>query len=177
MGVDLRHRVPRFFESLKPGPPPPEDVDWALSLLNEREQTLFHRMSNPDQRHAIRVARRVETSYPPVAGETGVPVATALVAALLHDVGKIEAGLGTYGRVVAAGCEVVARDMAEIWQQRAGMTRRIGLYLRYTEIGVDLLRLAGSEEVVVAWSREHHLDEEQWSVPIAFGRVLAAADE
>lgn len=174
MGLDLRHRVPRFFVSLVPIAPAAEELRWALGWLSEREQALFARMSNQDQRHAIRVARRVEASY-----DLDEPTSdVALVAALLHDIGKVSAGLGTYGRVVAALCEAVGgADMAEIWQQRPGITRRIGMYLRYPELGVDLLRLAESDPVVIAWSREHHLDEAEWTVPAAFGRVLAAADE
>lgn len=173
MGLDLRHRIPRFFVSLVPMAAASDDVAWAQSWLNERERALFDRMSNQDQRHAIRVARRVEAAYSLSSPELRV----ALAAALLHDVGKVECGLGTYGRVIAALCELVAADMAEIWQQKSGMTRRIGMYLRYPEIGVDLLRLAESDPLVIAWSREHHLDKDEWSVPVEFGRVLAAADE
>ena len=174
MGLDLRHRIPRFFVSLVPVAPASEDLEWALARMNERERALFTRMSNQDQRHAIRVARRTEATYD--LDEPSLDV--ALTAALLHDIGKVSAGLGTYGRVVAALCEAVGgADMAEIWQQRPGITRRIGMYLRYPEIGVDLLRLAESDPVVIAWSREHHLGEAEWTVPVALGRVLAAADE
>ena len=52
-------------------------------------------MSGPDRRHAAAVARRVERAL----GPRGHP--PVLAAALLHDVGKVESGLGTYGRVVA----------------------------------------------------------------------------
>lgn len=174
MSLDLRNRVPRFFESLRPGAPASTDLDWANSWLNDRERSLFSRMSNPDQRHAIRVTRRVDDAY----CLDDPPKSVALAASLLHDIGKVECGLGTYGRVIAALCEAVGgRDMAELWQQKSGFTRRVGLYLRYTEIGVDLLSLAGSDDLVTAWSREHHLDESEWTVPIEFGRVLAAADE
>ena len=174
MSLDLRNRIPRFFESLRPGAASADDIAWAQSFLNDRERALFDRMSNPDQRHAIRVTRRVEAAYE----LTEPPTAVALAASLLHDIGKVECGLGTYGRVIAALCEAIGgRDMAELWQQKSGFTRKVGMYLRYTEIGVDLLTLAESDELVIAWSREHHLDEPEWTVPTEFGRILAAADE
>lgn len=49
-------------------------------------------MANQDRRHSIAVARRFAAD-----GRTRAQIAGAL----LHDVGKIECGLGTFGRVVA----------------------------------------------------------------------------
>ncbi len=177
MKLDLSHRVPRFFGSLRPGPPKRADVDWALAALSEREQRLFRMMSNADQRHAVRVARRVEEAYDGLDGPE-VPRSVALAAALLHDVGKTEAHLGSYGRAIATVSGVVGGlEMAELWQTKTGFTRKVGLYLRYGIIGAEQLELAGSDERVVAWSIEHHLNEDAWTVPVQFGRILAAADE
>ncbi|MFN8051086.1 MAG: HD domain-containing protein [Acidimicrobiales bacterium] len=177
MSLDLRHRIPRFFGSLRPGPPRRDDLDWAKGCLSEREQRLLVQMSNPDLRHAVRVARRVDEAYDTV-DDPEVSREVALAAALLHDVGKSEARLGTYGRVIATVSGVVGGlDMAEIWQERTGFTRKVGLYLRYGIIGAEMLELAGSDPVVIAWSIEHHLPEDAWSVPVGFGRLLVAADE
>lgn len=177
MGLDLRHRVPRFFGSLRPGPPARADLDWALAQLSEREQRLFRLMSNPDQRHALRVARRVDAAYDEL-DDPEVPRDVALAAALLHDVGKSEAGLGTYGRVIATLSGAMGGlEMAELWQTKSGFTRKVGLYLRYGIIGAETLELAGSDPRVIAWSIEHHLPPDAWTVPEEFGRVLTAADE
>src|SRR5262245_52686461 len=89
------HLVHRFFGSLRPGGPPAGEREWAESQLTDAEVTLWRRMPGPDRRHAAATARRVEAEL----GERATqPV---LAAALLHDVGKIESGLGTYGRVIA----------------------------------------------------------------------------
>lgn len=177
MKLDLIHRSRRFFGSMRPGPPSIADVEWALSCLSEREQRLFKQMSNPDQRHAVRVGRRVEEAYGSL-DQAVVPVEVALTAALLHDVGKTEAKLGTYGRTIATLSGVVGGlDLAEIWQDKTGFTRKVGLYLRYGIIGAEMLQLAGSDERVIAWSLEHHLPEDAWTVPLEFGRLMAEADE
>jgi hypothetical protein len=129
-------------------------------------------MTPTDQAHSVRVARRVEGS---VGNEDGADV--AVVAALLHDVGKGEARLGLYGRVVATLCDPFSDDeLAQAWAQRSGITRRIGLYLQYPQLGAESLRLAGSSPLVAAWSAEHHEPEESWTVPVEFGRLLQAAD-
>src|SRR5690606_3520378 len=101
-----------------------------------------------------------------------------MAAALLHDVGKTVPGLGTYGRVMATLSGAAGgADMAPLWAERRGMTRRIGLYLQYPRLGADLLGMAGSDPRVCAWAAEHHEPEERWTVPAEAGRLLVAADD
>ena len=108
-------------------------------------------MSGPDRRHAVGVARRVERA---LGREATRPV---LAAALLHDVGKVESGCGTYGRVIATlAARWPAARWPHAWRRQRGFTRRVGLYLRHPELGGDLLELAGSDPLTVAWAREHH---------------------
>ena len=55
--------------------------------------------------------------------------------------------------------------------------RAVGRYVRYPALGAALLEAAGSDARVVAWAREHHEPETVWTVPVAEGRVLRAADD
>lgn len=148
------HLAKRFFGSLRRGAPAEED--WALALLIEGERELWGRMSDPDRRHAVGVAQQL--------GERPRPV---LAAALLHDVGKVESGLGTFARVGATLLGAVRRDWGG----------RVGAYLRHDAIGAELLAAAGSDPLTVAWTREHHLPENRWTVPLDVGRALKAADD
>jgi hypothetical protein len=101
-----------------------------------------------------------------------------LAAALLHDVGKVESGLRTYGRVVATlSARFAGPEMANAWRKHRGFTRRVGLYLHHAEVGGDLLELTGSDPLTVAWARQHHLPESAWTVPAELGAVLKAADD
>ncbi|MEX2292271.1 MAG: hypothetical protein WD691_00670 [Acidimicrobiales bacterium] len=100
-----------------------------------------------------------------------------LAAALLHDVGKLEAGLRTYGRVVATVCgKVAGPETAHTWRKQRGFTRRVGLYLLHPDIGADMLALAGSDPLTVAWTREHHLRSDAWTLPADLAEALKAAD-
>ncbi len=166
------HLLQRFLGSLRPGGPPAADQAWVEAGLLPSEQALWRRMSGPDRRHAVAVAREVERA---LGHEATRPV---LAAALLHDVGKIESGLRTYGRVVATlSASVAGHEMAEAWRRRRGFVRRVGLYLHHPELGGDLLALAGSDPFTVAWTREHHLPEDRWTVSRELGRALKAADD
>jgi len=166
------HLTKRFFGSLWPKGPSRENEAWVRSVLSDDEVKLWRRMSRADRRHAVGVARRVELQ---LGNEATKPV---LAAALLHDVGKVAAGLGTYGRVVATVAGAAAgRSMAEAWTQGKGFTRKVGLYLRHGELGADMLALAGSDPLTVSWAREHHLPEEEWTLSASVAAALKAADD
>lgn len=166
------HLARRFLGSLRPGGPAPAEERWALECLLPGEQALWHRLSGADRRHAVGVARQVERS---LGHEAARPV---LAAALLHDVGKVESGLGTYGRVVATVSAAVAGpDMAASWRRQRGFVRRVGLYLQHDRLGADLLALAGSDDLTVAWAREHHRPSAEWTVPAKIAGALKAADD
>ena len=150
------HLAKRFFGSLSKARPPAEDNGWAESRLVGGEVQLWRRMSAADQRHAVGVARKVAASH------TDRPV---LAAALLHDVGKIDAGLGTFGRVVAT---LIGRRCAK---------GRFALYLRHDAIGASLLTDAGSDPLTIAWAREHHQPPDRWTVPREIAEALKAADD
>lgn len=166
-----QHLVGRFVGTAWPAGPRADDDTWARSQLIDGERRLWARMSRPDRRHAVAVARQVARRLGPAATR---PV---LAAALLHDVGKIDARLGAYGRAVATVSGMVAgRATAHAWSESRGFTRRVGLYLRHTELGADMLELAGSDPVTVAWAREHHLPRDEWTVEPAVAEALKAAD-
>ncbi len=179
MSLRPAHRAGRFASSLVGGAPPGEDVEWAARWLSEAEQRVFGRMSGNDRRHSIAVARAVSAHLDTLElSEDDDGARWILAAALLHDVGKSVADLGTYGRVVATlSGWVGGHDMAAAWADTKGFTRKVGLYLQYPELGADLLRMAQSDDRVVAWAAQHHLAEDDWTVPVDAGRLLAAADD
>ena len=166
------HLIMRFIGSLRPGGPSGDDVAWVRSVLSESEFRLWERMYGPDRRHSVAIGRQVADR---LGEQASTPV---LAAALLHDVGKVDADLGTWGRVIATLSALVAgRDTAEVWARRTGFTRRIGLYLLHPRLGGDMLEMAGSDPLTVAWAREHHLPESEWTVERSIAQVLHEVDD
>lgn len=173
MGSSARsgHLIRRFVGSLWPAGPSTADAAWAEDRLLPGERDLWRRMSRADRRHAVAVAREVERRL-------GSPPRPVLAAALLHDVGKLVSGLGTYGRVVATLSGAAAgRETASQWSASRGFTRRVGLYLQHPDLGADLLRLAGSDDLTIEWARQHHLPADGWTVDPVYAEALAAADD
>ena len=156
--MTVRHLARRFVGSLLPGGPAEAEESWALSWLGPGEVALWRRLSGPDRRHAVAVARRV----PPA----------LVAAALLHDVGKIDSNLGTWGRAAATAAALVLGR-----RRVAAGSGRAARYLRHDEIGAGLLEAAGADPLTVAWAREHHLSPARWTVPAEVGAALKAADD
>lgn len=126
--IKPHHLAARFFTSLSGRPPDVADEVWAEMHLTPGEIGLWRRMSNQDRRHSAKVARRFTAVRP---GATRAEIAGAL----LHDVGKIECGLGTWGRVVAS--VVGAR------------TERFRIYHEHEHIGALLAEQVGSDPATV----------------------------
>ena len=122
------HLAARFFTSLSGRPPDVADEVWAEDHLLPGEVGLWRRMSNQDRRHSIKVARRFRAARPSA-------TRAELAGALLHDVGKIECELGTWGRVVAS---IVG-----------GRTERFRQYHDHEHIGSVLAAGVGSEAPTV----------------------------
>jgi hypothetical protein len=184
----LWHLAIRFLGALVPFGPRQSSERWALDQLSPSERSLFTAMSGPDRRHAIGVAHR---ALHLAASDRSMPRTQAVMlppgfaaAALLHDVGKIEARLGTFGRVFATvAAMAIGRDQVVTWdhpsnpsgrlqRQKAKMAR----YLRHDAIGAELLEQGSSEAFTVSWARDHHLPEQRWTVDARIGGYLKEAD-
>lgn len=140
------HLARRFATSLSRRPPAADDLAWAHAMLLPSEAALWDRMTAQDRRHSILVARRFVERLPDA-------TRPEVAAALLHDVGKLEAGLGTFARVAAT-----------VVGPRGG---RFRAYHDHEAIGAGLLADAGSDTVTVSLVTGHGRAAE----------VLRAADD
>jgi hypothetical protein len=130
--VSAAHLARRFATSLSRRPPSADDETWARRWLSDEEVPLWAAMPSADRRHAVEVARRFRDLRP----DATRPEAAG---ALLHDVGKVQSGLGTFGRVAAT---IVGPR-----------TRRFRQYHDHEQIGAAMAAMAGSDPATVALIR------------------------
>ena len=171
------HLVRRFFRALWPGRPRSTDVAWVESVLEPAELDLWRELPNHDRRYSIRMARLVQ------AGLVGTEYAGEerwLAVALLHDVGKLDAGLGVAGRSLATVLGALAgRARVERWTHATGFRLRTATYLHHDERGAVRIRAAGGRDEAARWALAHH-HRDRWpasGVPEAVAEALAAADD
>ena len=150
------HLARRFFQSIVDRGPDPAQEAWLLGLLSATEAALYRQMSAADRSHALRSAR-----CPALADDA------QRVAAALHDVGKIQAGLGTWARVGATLMgAIIPGKLRGRWVH----------YRNHPRLGAAMLAEAGSAQLTVVWAAEHHLPSHKSSLPPEVATSLAAAD-
>jgi len=170
------HLAGRFFSSLVPLPVSADDRDWVARVLRPEELDLWSQLSLADRRESIGVARRTEmalagTEY---AGET-----RWLAAALLHDIGKLDARFGPIRRAVATtAAGVLGQRVVEGWVDKSGFVRRCALYVFHDQLGSDRVKIAGGRVEAARWAEAHHRPAiwDQTGIPPAVVVALAAAD-
>lgn len=123
------HLTKRFVLSIVPSQVHEIERQWVHSVLTPSEFDLWNKMMAQDRQHSVLVGRRFvrfrpTSSSPEIAG------------ALLHDVGKSAAHLGTLARVVATLV--------------GPRTSRFRKYHDHESIGAAMLRSIGSDEITLA---------------------------
>jgi putative nucleotidyltransferase with HDIG domain len=118
------------------------DTAEALSHLTPELGRLYLGMAVRDQAHALRVLRRL-----------GHADSLLCRAALLHDVGKTRAPLGTPGRSLVVLAEPIGATRLLCAVPFVGT--RVRRYLRHPEIGAEMLRAAGADAALVEIVAEH----------------------
>ena len=152
----LIHLVRRFFQSMVDRGPDPSEEEWLVGLFSGAEAALYRQMSAADRSHALRSAR-----CPALLDDA------QRVAAALHDVGKIQAGLGTWARV---GATLTGALFPR------GLRGRWADYIDHPRLGAAMLMEAGGARLTLVWAAEHHLSLAESSLPPEVAAALAAAD-
>jgi response regulator RpfG family c-di-GMP phosphodiesterase len=125
----LFHLVKRFTSSWSRKDVTEDELGMVRSLLTASEFNLWNQFSIADRRHSVEVAQRFAVLLPEATREQRAGV-------LLHDIGKIQSNLSTLMRV----CATLVGPRS----------KRFRLYHQHEEIGVTMLRHAGSHADVIA---------------------------
>lgn len=148
----VRHLIRRFFGHVTARPLSPAEQAAVANVLSPTLRSLFYSQAVGDQRHAYTVAARV----PPHLRE----------AALLHDVGKVDCGLGAIQRSLATVYAWLGLPMWGRWE----------CYLNHGRIGARRIEAAGGSRMAVQFALYHPgptpegVDRDAWY-------ALSAADD
>ena len=124
----ITHLTKRFVLSLVPSQVQEIERQWVQSVLSPSEFDVWNNMMVQDRRHSVMVGRRF-VMYRPTATQSEI------AGALLHDVGKSVARLGSFARVIATLV--------------GPRTNRFRQYHDHEAIGAAMLRSIGSDEITI----------------------------
>lgn len=163
--MKIAYRLRQLVANLTAGPPAGDARREIAELLTEREQVLFNDYTYADQAHAIRVLHRLR--------DAGYNHPDLLVAALLHDIGKIRCPLSVWDRtVIVVGSSLFPQKAAE-WGDGSLDSRRRPFVARaqHPQWGAELAAAAGSRPAVIDLIRRHQ--DKHDSVDNENNRLLA----
>jgi hypothetical protein len=127
--IKIAHLAKRFVLNVVPSQVHEIERQWVHSVLSQDESALWNNMMVQDRRHSVMVGRRfVKLRQTASQGE--------IAGALLHDVGKSAAHLGTFARVLATLV--------------GPRTNRFRQYHDHEALGAAMLRSIGSSELTVS---------------------------
>ena len=145
-------------------------------MLQAEELDLWSHLSLADRRESVGVARRTEAA---LAGTEHAGDTRWLAAALLHDIGKLDARFGPVRRAFATtAAAVLGPRMVESWVDKTGFIRRCALYVFHDQLGADRVKIAGGRREAALWAEAHHRPAiwDETGIPSDVVVALAAAD-
>ena len=144
----LRYRVGQALQVVW-SPVGPDDVAEAEHWLPPAAVALWQRQSPRDQAHALRVLHTLQAA--------GYTHPDLMAAALLHDVGKVEAGLRLWHRTLWVLANALCPSLARWLTCRTGWRYPFWVLAEHPCLGARLAREVGCTEGT-AWLIAHHQD-------------------
>ena len=128
-----------------------KDIEYLRKYLNEEEINIFNKLAVLDQKHSINVAMDIENSC-----ETKDINKNILIkAALLHDIGKSEYRSNVLNKTVMVLLDKITGSKIKKYKS----IKMINIYYNHAEIGYNILKDQGYDEILLYLVKNHHNTE------------------
>lgn len=162
----LLYRLRQFLTALHQAPLTSADLDQARQVLTSRQMALFTKLQPSEQAHSLEVLRRLVEQE-----ETHQDL---LVAALLHDIGKIRFPLQAWERGLVVLTKTLFPNQTRQWGHGAprGWRRPFVVAEQHPAWGAQIASQVGASELTVELIHRHqepfHFDTKQGGGPSPF---------
>ena len=147
----LRYRTRQFWHYLGWASASP-DLEKARSILNPKQMALFNQLQTTEKLHSLNVLDKLMR-----AGESQTDL---LVAALLHDVGKVKSPLRLWERVWIVLGKVFLPHQVKAWEagtptSRSSWKKPFAIAAQHPIWGAEMATEAGTSPLATALIRRH----------------------
>jgi hypothetical protein len=166
--ANILYRARQFFLALSATAPTSEGLEKARSVLTEGQMAAFERLQPSEQAHSLAVLGTLL--------EQGENNPDLLVAALLHDVGKVCHPLRLWERVVIVISKTVFPRRVKQWGvgNPRGIKRPFVISEQHPIWGAELVAETGASPLAVALVRRHQQAPSPTENPSLEDRLLLA---
>jgi len=162
--MNIMHRIHQYIVASK-AEIHMKDVNFIRRFLTKKEQILFYRMSTTDQCHSLNVAYKLTKKLKDVETFQKEPLANkkeAIIAALLHDVGKTEAPFSLMARSLYVLTKTILKKGNLKFIYKLGQSPKASKLIRnfyvlefHPQIGVDILKTLTNDSFVLDLVLKH----------------------
>lgn len=159
MTLGILYRVRQFKHAVS-AKPTSEDLDEIQGILTPEQMALFRQMQASEQAHSLLVFKQLHNL-----GKAGLVTnhPDLFVAALLHDIGKVNHPLRLYERVMVVLGKALFPDRSKIWgnatfdspSSLGGWKRPFIVAAQHPKWGAEMAAKAGTSPLAVALIRRH----------------------
>jgi hypothetical protein len=166
------YRARQFWAAFRANPKE-EDLDLARQVLTPTQMGLFRNMHPADKSHALRVLKRLQAR-----GEDNHDL---LVAALLHDVGKVRHPLALWERILIVLGRAIFRERVREWGlgKPRGWKRPFVIAEQHPYWGAQMAAECGASSLAInlIWRHQEPPSTLPKSLEDRLLRALQSADE
>lgn len=134
-----------------------DDLGFIDAYLDEEKIGLFCKLSIPEQKHSIRVARLLKVEYDKFIRKSGTEVKechrrTLITIALLHDIGKIHKRINVVDKSILVILNKITKGKLKSFTN----IPKVDIYYNHAEKGAAILKDYGFDERALFLVRNHH---------------------
>ncbi|WP_035293171.1 HD domain-containing protein [Clostridium sp. KNHs214] len=126
-----------------------DDKNFVYKYLNKEQIELFQKLKVYEQKHCINVARDLVKQCEKLNINYGEQL---IIAALLHDIGKIECGLNLIDKSALVILDKISKGRIKKYEKN----KKIDMYYNHPEKGYNILKKLGEKNRILFLVKNHH---------------------
>ena len=146
----MRYRISQFWRNIRAEPLSAKSIQYVSSILNQGQLDLFLQLPTEDQAHSYGVMSSLQ--------ESGEGNHDLMVAALLHDIGKIRTPVSVWERSMVVLVERGMPAKAEKYAAGSpnGRKRAFVVKTQHPAWGAELAQQADCSKMTISLIKRHH---------------------